>query len=83
MSLTMNHTHLASGATLNLPAVPVAHRSGATQSLFARAMAALQTWVRRSRGRDDLTDLDAHLLRDIGLTRSQVESERSKFFWQE
>jgi uncharacterized protein YjiS (DUF1127 family) len=83
MSLTMNHTHPASGATLNLPAVPVAHRSGATQSLFARAIAVLQAWVRRSRGRDDLAELDEHLLRDIGLTRSQVENERSKFFWQE
>ena len=78
----MNRTHLAS-VTLNLPAVPAAHRSGATQSLLARAMAALQTWVRRSRGRDDLAELDDHLLRDIGLTRSQVENERSKFFWQE
>lgn len=78
----MNHTHLAAGATLNCPAVPAARRPGSTLSHFARAIAALQTWVRRSRGRDDLAELDEHLLRDIGLTRSQVEIERSKLFWQ-
>lgn len=78
----MNHTHLAAGAALNCPAVPAARRSGATRSPFARAMAVVQTWLRRSRGRDDLAELDEHLLRDIGLTRSEVENERSKFFWQ-
>ena len=78
----MNHTHLAAGTALKCPAVPAARRSGATPSPFARAMTVLQTWLRRSRGRDDLAELDEHLLRDIGLTRSEVENERNKLFWQ-
>ena len=78
----MNHPDLAAGATLNCPVVPAVRGPGPRQSSFARAMAVLRTWLRRSRGRDDLAELDEHLLRDIGLTRSEVENERSKFFWQ-
>ena len=78
----MNSTLPASGVSLHLPVAPLAHRSGATQSLFARVFATVQTWVRRSRGRSELAELDEYTLRDIGLARSQVENERDKFFWQ-
>ena len=78
----MNHTHLAAGTALKCPAVPAARRSGATPSPFARAMTVLQTWLRRSRGRDDLAELDEHLLRDLGLSRSQAVFESGKSFLQ-
>jgi len=42
----------------------------------------LQQWLQRSRTRREITELDDHLLRDIGLTRSDVMAESRKHFWQ-
>ena len=36
----------------------------------------------RSRQRADLKQLDAHLLRDIGLTREAAYREAQRYFWQ-
>jgi uncharacterized protein YjiS (DUF1127 family) len=41
----------------------------------------LQEWSARRRQRADLADLDARLLRDIGLTRAEVIAECAKPFW--
>ena len=35
----------------------------------------------RFRQRQDLTALDDHMLRDIGITRLQAEAEATKPFW--
>jgi uncharacterized protein YjiS (DUF1127 family) len=50
-------------------------------TLLSRLLAALSAWQHRSRSRHDLAALDERLLRDIGLTRFQVEIESSKPFW--
>ena len=42
----------------------------------------LVTWQERARERRRLAALDDYLLRDMGLSRSQVESETSKRFWE-
>ena len=42
---------------------------------------ALGTWSRRRRSRHALARLDDHLLRDVGLTRSDVALEAGKPFW--
>jgi uncharacterized protein YjiS (DUF1127 family) len=42
----------------------------------------LSLWHRRSASRGDLARLDAHGLRDIGLTRFEAECECAKPFWQ-
>ena len=42
----------------------------------------LLQWLQRSRTRREITELDDHLLRDIGLTRSDVMAESRKHFWQ-
>jgi uncharacterized protein YjiS (DUF1127 family) len=39
-------------------------------------------WSRRSYTRYELRHLDEPRLRDIGLTRSEAESEAAKPFWQ-
>jgi uncharacterized protein YjiS (DUF1127 family) len=44
----------------------------------SRAM--LQTWLLQGRRRQALSDLDDHLLRDIGLTSAEVAGERAKRF---
>lgn len=38
-------------------------------------------WFARRRQRRDLAELDDHLLKDLGLTRADVEREVGKPFW--
>ena len=38
-------------------------------------------WARRRRQRQQLKDLDDHLLRDIGISRAQADREMRKPFW--
>jgi uncharacterized protein YjiS (DUF1127 family) len=42
----------------------------------------LREWLRRSRTRHEIAELDDHLLRDIGLTRYEAAAEGRKHFWQ-
>ncbi|MGB7269258.1 MAG: DUF1127 domain-containing protein [Albidovulum sp.] len=44
---------------------------------------ALKTWRRRMRDRRALSNLDAHMLRDIGLDQMTVDREIRRRFWQE
>jgi uncharacterized protein YjiS (DUF1127 family) len=41
----------------------------------------LLTWVERTRQRRQLAQLSSHMLKDIGLSRADVEIEMSKPFW--
>jgi uncharacterized protein YjiS (DUF1127 family) len=50
-------------------------------SMLQASRAMLQTWLLRGRQRQALSDLDDHLLRDIGLTSAEVARERAKRFW--
>jgi len=43
----------------------------------------LQLWLARTEERRQLLDLDARMLRDIGMTRGQAELEAAKPFWAE
>jgi len=45
-------------------------------------VALVREWLRRSRTRHEITELDDHLLRDIGLTRYDAVVESRKHFWQ-
>jgi len=42
----------------------------------------LQQWLQRLRTRVDIRELDDHLLKDVGLTRLDIEAECRKHFWQ-
>ncbi len=50
--------------------------------LVARLLTTLLGWSARARERRSLYRLDDHLLKDIGLTRADVEREANKHFWQ-
>ena len=50
--------------------------------LFARIARSVALWHERSRQRLLLRNLSDDLLRDIGLTRADVEDEWEKRFWQ-
>ena len=45
------------------------------------SMQRIVAWYRRSQQRRRLRELDAHLLRDIGLTAEEAHFEASKPFW--
>lgn len=50
--------------------------------LSLRLTVALVQWSTRARTRTALSDLDPHLLKDIGLTDDQAKTEANKRFWQ-
>ncbi len=48
----------------------------------ARAVRTLVTWQERDRQRRALAQLDARMLKDVGLSRAEVAIELRKPFWQ-
>lgn len=54
----------------------------AQRGVFARLADFLAAAVVRRRHRQQLAQLDAHLLRDIGLDSSEARAEAAKPFWQ-
>ena len=48
----------------------------------ARALRTLLIWQERDRQRHALAQLDARMLKDIGLSRAEVALELRKPFWQ-
>lgn len=55
--------------------------SGSIRGKALRAADAVLTWLQRDRDRRALQALDDRLLRDIGISRSDVEQEVTKPFW--
>lgn len=56
-----------------------------TKSLTERLISLLtigHVWAERHRSRRALAQLDDHMLADIGLSRSKIEEEIEKPFWQ-
>jgi len=47
----------------------------------ARAWNTIATAWRRYRSRQCITELDSHLLKDIGVTFADAEAEANKPFW--
>ncbi len=69
--------------------LPLQPRPSAEDWPFLRALswllatpAVCRFLYRRQRGRQELLDLEDHLLDDIGLTREQAEKIAKKPFWQ-
>jgi uncharacterized protein YjiS (DUF1127 family) len=59
---------------MTLPAAPVTSLAVVVEGVLA--------WFERTRQRRQLSELSDHMLKDIGLTRVDVEAELSKPFWQ-
>lgn len=57
-------------------------RADAGSGLVTRALDQIGSWLDRSRQRRHLSQLDDRLLRDIGVSRAEVEHEVSRRFWQ-
>ena len=56
-------------------------RTAITAAVLPRWLAALRRMHERWCQRQDLRELDDHLLRDIGITRAQVQREAGKSIW--
>jgi uncharacterized protein YjiS (DUF1127 family) len=57
-------------------------RTKPDRSIGTRFFDQVFTWLDRARQRRHLGELDDRLLRDIGLSRADVEHEVSQPFWQ-
>lgn len=53
----------------------------ALRAIIVRIIATLHQWQERARQRQALRELDERMLRDIGLTPSDVDRETRKPFW--
>jgi uncharacterized protein YjiS (DUF1127 family) len=60
---------------------PILSQIRAFAELLGDALTLAYSWRARSQQRQALLRLDDRLLRDIGLTRADVEGEASKRFW--
>lgn len=58
-------------------------RAARTGGLLHAVRARVKLWHRRARDRRMLAQLDAHMLRDIGITREDALREARKPFWRE
>lgn len=61
------------------------HRWGMRPRPLTSLLATIRDWVARRRRRRSLTalsELDDHLLKDIGLSRQEAVREGAKWFWQ-
>ncbi len=67
---------LASGAGGSTP-----RRRGQAAPVIVSVLDLLSTWFERARQRRHLHALDDRMLKDIGLTRADVEFEAQKHFW--
>ena len=58
-------------------AIPRRHR----RPFLRRSLARLVAWIDRAHQRRALSDLDDHLLRDIGVSREEARREAMRPFW--
>ena len=65
----------------NVPYVASGHATRASAGVLVRAADTLLGWIQRDRDRRALHNLDDRLLRDIGVTRVELEAEAGKPFW--
>jgi len=50
-------------------------------TMIVSTMDIMLDWQDRARQRHNLLEMDDHLLRDIGLSRADLENEATKPFW--
>jgi uncharacterized protein YjiS (DUF1127 family) len=55
---------------------------GAPRRVRPNLLSRFRDWRERARGRHLLLQLDDRMLRDVGLSRSDVDRECAKHFWQ-
>jgi uncharacterized protein YjiS (DUF1127 family) len=82
MSVGIQKTRALSG--LRTPATDISLKDISLKGLGTLIVKATDTvldWQERARQRHRLGEMDDHLLRDIGLSRADLEHESAKPFW--
>ena len=82
MSVGIQKTRALSG--LRTPAADISLKGISFKGLSTLIVKATDTvldWQERARQRHRLGEMDDHLLRDIGLSRADLEHETAKPFW--
>ena len=82
MSVGIQKTRALSGlrtATRPTPGLDISLKG--LSGLIVKATDTVLDWQERARQRHRLGEMDDHLLRDIGLSRADLEYESSKPFW--
>jgi len=82
MSVGIQKTRALSG--LRTPAADISLKDISVKGLGTLIVKATDTvldWQDRARQRHSMLEMDDHLLRDIGLSRSDLENEAAKPFW--
>jgi len=79
----MSQTLRREAATIysRLPANPPTGAYAALVHSCRKIFATLSGWSLRSQRRQDLSQLNAHLLNDIGVSQEEATSEARKWFW--
>ena len=65
------------------PAPPLDISLNGLAALIVKVSDTLLDWQDRARQRHRLGEMDDHLLRDIGLSRADLEHESAKPFWRD
>ncbi len=81
MNTTCVHNERIPGAAVQ--EAPVVGISAYLSKAFRALVGTLETWQERVDQRRHLLELDERLLRDIGLSRYDVQREAAKPFWRE
>lgn len=77
----MCHASAALAPPQTQTALPGRDFGRALRRVVLQIINTLHVWQERARQRRELAQLDDRMLRDIGLTRSDVYRETSKPFW--
>ena len=74
----------ASIGTMTSATAPASRAStlGRFTRLLGRFIEILMLWQERAEARHRLSEMDDYLLKDIGLSRADVQRETEKRFWQ-
>jgi|tagenome__1003787_1003787.scaffolds.fasta_scaffold17725461_2 uncharacterized protein YjiS (DUF1127 family) len=84
MSVGIQKTRALSGLRTTARATPALDISlKGLGSLIVKATDTVLDWQDRARQRHRLGEMDDHLLRDIGLSRADLEHEVAKPFWRD
>lgn len=79
--MSTSSVHAGSGVPYVASRARHAGGSARSHSLMIQAVDTLLGWIQRDRDRRAMSGLDDRLLRDIGVTRAELEAEVSKPFW--